>query len=133
MVWFEIFCGRAPRRATPKAVARTGAIALALTVAVELSACQTRPPAPPPAPAAPRREVFVPPPPPSPPASMVPLRMEQPNYYRLRNTPRDAVPARVALLLPFSSPSAEVRAVADALQKAAELALFDSGSRDILL
>jgi len=59
--------------------------------------------------------------------------MEQPNYYRLRNTSRETVPARVALLLPFSSTSAEVRALADALQKAAELAVFDSASRDILL
>jgi len=132
MGWFQISCGRAPRRATPKAVVRTGAIALGLSLAVALTACQTRPPpAPPPPP--PQREVFVPPPPPPPPAPMVPSRTEQPNYYRLRNTPRDTVPARVALLLPFSSPSAEVRAVADALQKAAELALFDSGNRDILL
>jgi ABC-type branched-subunit amino acid transport system substrate-binding protein len=59
--------------------------------------------------------------------------MEQPNYYRLRNTSRETVPARVALLLPFSSPSADVRNLADALQKSAELAVFDSGSRDILL
>jgi len=64
---------------------------------------------------------------------MAPSRMEQPNYYRLRSTSREAVPARVALLLPFSSGSAEVRNLADALQKAAELAVFDSGSRDILL
>jgi ABC-type branched-subunit amino acid transport system substrate-binding protein len=59
--------------------------------------------------------------------------MEQPNYYRLRNTSREVVPARVALLLPFSSGNADVRNLADALQKAAELAVFDSGNRDILL
>jgi branched-chain amino acid transport system substrate-binding protein len=133
MGFFQMLCGHAPRPATPKAVPRTGAIALALTLAVELTACQTAPPPPPPLPP-PQREVYVPPPAvPPPPQAMAPSRMEQPNYYRLRNTSRESVPARVALLLPFSSPSAEVRAVADALQKAAELALFDSGSRDILL
>jgi ABC-type branched-subunit amino acid transport system substrate-binding protein len=44
-----------------------------------------------------------------------------------------AVPARVALLLPLSSPSAQTRALAEALEKAAELAVFDSKSADILL
>jgi ABC-type branched-subunit amino acid transport system substrate-binding protein len=43
------------------------------------------------------------------------------------------VPARVALLLPFSSPSAQTRALAESLEKAAELAILDSKSRDILL
>jgi ABC-type branched-subunit amino acid transport system substrate-binding protein len=43
------------------------------------------------------------------------------------------VPARVALLLPFSSPSAQARAVADGLEKAAELAIFDSKNANILL
>jgi len=39
----------------------------------------------------------------------------------------------VALLLPLSSPSAETRALAEALEKAAELAVFDAKSNDILL
>jgi ABC-type branched-subunit amino acid transport system substrate-binding protein len=43
------------------------------------------------------------------------------------------VPARVALLLPFSSPSADARNIAEALERAAELALFDSGNKAILL
>ena len=73
--------------------------------------------------------VFVPPPPPPPPCA----RFEQPNYYRLPNMPAGAVPARVALLLPLSSPSAQTRALAEALEKAAELAVFDSKSADILL
>jgi ABC-type branched-subunit amino acid transport system substrate-binding protein len=59
--------------------------------------------------------------------------MDQPNYFRLRNTPRGSTPARVALLLPLSSPSAETRGVAEALQKAAELALFDAENSDVLL
>jgi len=40
--------------------------------------------------------------------------MESPNYYRLRNTSRDTIPARVALLLPFSSTSADARNIANA-------------------
>ena len=40
---------------------------------------------------------------------------------------------RVGVILPFSSSSASVRALANAMMKAAELALFDSGNRDILL
>jgi ABC-type branched-subunit amino acid transport system substrate-binding protein len=61
------------------------------------------------------------------------LRSDQPSYYRLRNSPAGKVPARVALLLPLSSPSADARTIAEALERAAELALFDSGNKDILL
>jgi len=57
----------------------------------------------------------------------------QPNFYRLRNMTTGTIPARVALLLPLSSPSAETRAVAEALERAAELAIFDSKANDILL
>jgi branched-chain amino acid transport system substrate-binding protein len=59
--------------------------------------------------------------------------MELPNYYRLPGTATGKVPARVALLLPFSSPQADVRAIAQALERAAELALLDSKNTDILL
>jgi branched-chain amino acid transport system substrate-binding protein len=69
----------------------------------------------------------VPPPPPRPPV------MDQPNYYRLPNTPTGEVPVRVALLLPLSSPSAENRAVAQALERAAELAIFDAKAPGLLL
>ena len=69
---------------------------------------------------------------PAPPPS-APPRVDQPNYYRLHNTPSGATPARVALLLPLSSPSAENRALAQALEKAAELAVFDARSGDVLL
>src|SRR6266446_7066612 len=127
MRFFQVFAGGASRSAAPKtsfeSLTRICAIALSLTLAADLMACQTPKVAPPPP--APPRQIYVPPPAP-------PGRAELPNYYRLRNTPRETVPARVALLLPFSSPSADVRNIADALQKAAELALFDSGSRDIL-
>ena len=68
-----------------------------------------------------------PPPPPRPPV------VDRPNFYRLRNTPAGVIPARVALLLPLSSPSAENRAVAQALERAAELAVFDAKGSTILL
>ena len=137
MGFFEVFSSGASRTAAPKtgsrSVTRVCAIALSLTLTVELMACQT-PMAPPPPPPQPPRMVFAPPPPPPPPQPPPPPgRMEQPNYYRLRNTQRDIVPARVALLLPFSSTSADARNIANALQRAAELALFDSSSREILL
>ena len=40
---------------------------------------------------------------------------------------------RVGVILPFSSASPATRALAGAMLKAAELALFDSGNRNILL
>jgi ABC-type branched-subunit amino acid transport system substrate-binding protein len=70
-------------------------------------------------------------PPPAPPPP--PSRTEQPNFYRLRNTPSGATPARVALLLPLSGGTAETRALAEALERAAELAVFDAKNNDILL
>ena len=69
-------------------------------------------------------------PPPPPPA---PAPMDQLNFYRLRNTPQTGVPARVALLLPLSGLSADAQAVAQALEHAAELAVFDAKSPAILL
>ena len=137
---FAFFSGGASRPAVPaesnidkrESRLRVCAIAAALAIGLGLGACETMPPAapaPPPPPSAPPPSVSAPlvtaPPPPS--------RVERPNYYRLRNTPAGVVPARVALLLPLSSPSAETRAVAEALEKAAELAVFDSKNRGILL
>jgi branched-chain amino acid transport system substrate-binding protein len=131
MRFCELSFGGVPRAATPKhpieSLSRVCAIAFALAIGLGVSACQTAKMAPPPPP----RMVIAPPPPlPPPPA---PLRRDQPSYYRLRNTPAGQVPARVALLLPLSSQSADARNVAEALQRAAELALFDSGNKDILL
>src|SRR5688572_31298671 len=72
-----------------------------LLVLASAAACATPPPPPPP----PAPIVFAPPPPPPPPPP--PVRTEQPNYFRLRNTPQGAV--RVALLLPLTNPAAETR------------------------
>jgi ABC-type branched-subunit amino acid transport system substrate-binding protein len=61
------------------------------------------------------------------------VRNDQPNYFRLRNTPQGTTPVRVALLLPLSNPTAETRQVAEALQRAAELALFDARNNNVIL
>jgi len=72
-------------------------------------------------------------PPPPTAATALPPRSDLPSYFRLPSTAPERTPVRVALLLPFSSSSAETRALANAIEKSAELALFDSGNPDILL
>lgn len=131
MLFGAISSDGAPRPGAPKhrfeSAARVCAIAFALAIGLLATACTSMKMAPPPPPP---MAVGPPPPPPPPPR---PLRTDQPGYLRLRNTPAGVVPTRVALLLPMSSPSAEVRNLADALERAAELALFDSGNKTILL
>ncbi len=101
------------------------ALIAALAMGATLAGCVSAPPPPPPPPPI----VEAPPPP----AFVPPPRSDQPNYFRLRSTPADDTPVRIALLLPFTNPSPETRALANALQRAAELALFDSGNSDIIL
>lgn len=62
-----------------------------------------------------------------------PLTHDQPNFLRLANLTPGHTPVRIGMLLPFSSGSASTRALASSLMKAAELALFDSNNRDLLL
>ena len=97
------------------------AIAALMAIGAGLSACQTAPP-PPPKPVVPAHQ-----------AHALPPRSDLPTYYRLAHTPTDHPPVRVALLLPFSNPSADTRALADAMEKAAELAMFESGNSDIII
>ncbi len=97
------------------------AIAALVAIGALASACQTTPPP------APR------PKPPTHVARQLPPRTDQPNYYRLRHTSSDRTPVRVVLLLPLSNPSADTRALADAMEKAAELALFESGNPNIII
>jgi ABC-type branched-subunit amino acid transport system substrate-binding protein len=80
--------------------------------------------------AAPIPVVPVPPPPPVAPHQ---LSAEQPDFLRLPNMAKDRTPLRVGVILPLSNSSASTRALANALLKAAELALYDSGNRDIVL
>ena len=105
---------------------RLCALLAGLVIVAGAGGCQTAPPPPPPPPV-----IEAPPPPAAPPPP--PPRSDQPNYIRLRNTPANVTPVRVAILLPLSNPSAETRAIAEALGNAAQLALFDSGNRSIIL
>ncbi len=94
---------------------------------VALAGCMTTPPPRP-----------LPPPPPRPPAVSQyqpghPLTGEQPGFLRLGNIPGGSVPVRVGILLPFSNGSSATRDLADCMMKAAEMALYDSGRRNILL
>jgi branched-chain amino acid transport system substrate-binding protein len=107
-------------RVLTHSLARFCAIAAALVIA----ACT-----PPPAPPAPR---VVAPPPPAPVAGN-PLDRDLPSYLRLPGMAPDQVPVRVGIILPFSSTSPATRALAASMLKAAELAMFDSGNRNILL
>jgi branched-chain amino acid transport system substrate-binding protein len=118
------------RRAVPLTFRRESRVPLcallsALVMGAVLAGCVTAPPeAPPPPPVAeaPPPEELGPPP-----------RSERPDYFRLRNTPDNITPVRVAMLLPLTNPQAETRALARALQQAAEMALFDSGNPNIIL
>jgi branched-chain amino acid transport system substrate-binding protein len=62
-----------------------------------------------------------------------PLTGEQGGFLRLANMPADRTPVRIGVLLPFSNGSASTRALASSMLRAAEMALYDSGKRDLLL
>jgi ABC-type branched-subunit amino acid transport system substrate-binding protein len=61
------------------------------------------------------------------------LDRDQPSYLRLPGLADGVTPVRVGIILPFTSSSAPTRALAASLMKAAELAMFDAGNRNILL
>lgn len=61
------------------------------------------------------------------------LTADHPAFLKLSNMPADRTPVRVGLILPLKDRSANTRALAAAMQKAAELALFDVGNSDIVL
>ncbi|HKB95889.1 MAG TPA: penicillin-binding protein activator [Rhizomicrobium sp.] len=96
----------------------------AIAAVVAIAACTTKPPAPPPQTVAPVPEG---------PVAANPLDHDLPGYLRLPGTAPGTVPVRVGIILPFSSSSAPTRALAASMMKAAELAMFDSGNRNILL
>lgn len=102
------------------------AIAAVLAIAA-LAGCQTAAPPKPVAPAAPTAEQ-----PPGPPATH-PMLSEEPGFLRLPNIPAGKNPVRVGLLLPFSNGSSQTRFLANAMMKAAQLALFDAGNPNIIL
>jgi len=98
-------------------------IVAAVSVAA-LTGCVTPPPAP-------VKPVVVAPPPVT--AAPHQLTQDEPTFLRLPNMAKDKTPLRVGVILPFSNASAATRNLANAMMKAAELALYDSGSRDIVL
>jgi ABC-type branched-subunit amino acid transport system substrate-binding protein len=97
---------------------------LALTV---LGGCMTRTP-PAPKPVAPVARTI-----PSGTRATHPLIANQPGFLRLGNVPSGQTPVRIGILLPFSNGSSSTRTLATSLLKAAELALFDSHNRNLLL
>ncbi len=96
-------------------------IAIAGAAAIALTACQTNAPPPPPPPevggTVPTR----------------PLTNNLPVFTTLPNIQADHTPVRVGILLPFASTTPGVKALANAMLKSAELALYDSGNPDIVL
>jgi ABC-type branched-subunit amino acid transport system substrate-binding protein len=58
---------------------------------------------------------------------------EAPNFLRLPNNENQAVPVRVGVILPFDNANAGTRALAKAMMHAAQMALYDSGNRSIIL
>jgi len=108
----------------PARASRLCAILSALSIAL-LAGCQPPPPPPP----------VAPPPPPPPPVKSAPHQLSEnaPQFLRMPNMDPNAVPLRVGVILPFSSGSSGARALANAMLKAAELALFDGGRKDMVL
>jgi ABC-type branched-subunit amino acid transport system substrate-binding protein len=61
-----------------------------------------------------------------------PLDKDQAGYLRLPGL-ADGTPVRVGVMLPFSASAPGTRALAQSMLKAAQLAMFDSGNRGVLL
>ncbi len=97
---------------------------VALVAIAALTGCQTPRAVKPPAP---------PPPPPPQPAAPHQLSADSPSFLRLPNTAKDKPPLRVGVILPFSNATAATRTLAEAMLKAAEMALYDSANRDMIL
>src|SRR4051812_4317207 len=112
-----------PFRRRPPRFGQLCAIALCLSI----GACVTPPPKPP-----------APPPPPPvvvPPAPLAahPLDQNLPSFLKLPNLPAGKVPVRVGIILPIGGGAAATRNLATAMLNAAELALFDSKNKSIVL
>jgi ABC-type branched-subunit amino acid transport system substrate-binding protein len=102
--------------------ARRFALGICLSIAA-LSGCTTPEKAPPP----PVVEVA------PPPTAAHPLDQDQPGFLRPPNIAASRTPVRVGVILPFANGTAATRNLAAAMMNAAELALFDSSNRDIVL
>lgn len=61
------------------------------------------------------------------------LTANSPAFFTLPNMAPDHIPVRVGVILPFGSGTPAVKALAAAMLKSAQLALYDSGNKDIVL
>jgi ABC-type branched-subunit amino acid transport system substrate-binding protein len=97
--------------------------AIASVAAIALAGCVTKPTTP--APAAPVAA-------PETPAGH-PLSENKPTFFSLPNVPADHTPVRVGVILPFTSGTPAVKALAQAMLRSAQMALYESDNRDIIL
>jgi ABC-type branched-subunit amino acid transport system substrate-binding protein len=98
-------------------------LAIAGVAAIALAGCVTKPVAPPPA--APVAQ-------PQTPAGH-PLSENKPTFFNLPNVPGDHTPVRVGVILPFTSGTPSVKALAQAMLRSAQMALYESDNHDIIL
>lgn len=70
---------------------------------------------------------------PEPPPAPHQIASEAPEFLKLPNIQAGVTPVRVGVILPFDNTSASVRALAKSMLRAAELALYDTGNRNIIL
>lgn len=92
----------------------------AIAACLAIGACTTNAPQPPA-------------PPLEPPPAPHQLSEEAPQFLKLPNTAQGVVPVRVGVILPFDNANANTRALAKAMLRAAEMALYDSGNKNIIL
>jgi len=104
------------------------AIAALIGVAVLAGCARPAPPQPP-------AEVVAEAPPPVPeyPPAPNPLDKDQPSFLRLPNLAEGATPVRVGIILPLTSTNAATRSLAQAMLKAAQLAMFDARNPNLML
>lgn len=93
---------------------------LGMAAIAGLSACTTPPP-----PAQPT----IPPEPPAPHQ----ITQDKPHFTSLPNLAPSRTPVRIGVILPLSDSSSGTRQLAGAMLKAAQMALYDSGNRDMML
>jgi branched-chain amino acid transport system substrate-binding protein len=104
---------------------RTRLCATVALCAIALAACVPKPTVPA-APAAPVAEG-----PQTAPGN--PLTANAPTFLTLPNMSGEHTPVRVGIVLPFTSGTPAVKALAQAMLKSAEMAVYESGNRDIVL
>jgi ABC-type branched-subunit amino acid transport system substrate-binding protein len=62
-----------------------------------------------------------------------PLTENKPTFLNLPNIPSEHTPVRVGVILPFNSGTPAVKALAAAMLRSAQLAMYDSGNKDIII